>query len=131
MMALFELTPQLDWTLGEIYVGLFAAHLVIGVACLLIWNPVLFKRRMFPGPGTKTWDWIWIALFVPTLGAVVAVAVQDLSLHDGDHGDPGQRPRYPRGARDRLPRGAAPARRAPLPDRLFHEQAESEGQETV
>ncbi len=84
-MALFVLTPQLDWTLGEIYVGLFVAHLVICVACQLIWNPVLLVRRMgLPGPGTKTWDWVLFALFLPTLGAVVAVAVQDLSLQDGD-----------------------------------------------
>ena len=80
---------QLDWTLGGIYLGLFAAHGLGGLVCVLLCNPVVIERRMFPGPGTKNWDWIWTVVCSAILVAVVVVAVQDVNSRDGDPVPPG------------------------------------------
>ncbi len=71
------LARRLEWTLGWIYVGIFAATLAINLACLLHWNPQLIEGRMFPGKGTKTWDIVWTVLNAPVWVAVFAVAVLD------------------------------------------------------
>jgi protein-S-isoprenylcysteine O-methyltransferase Ste14 len=69
------LARRLDWTLGWIYVGIFAATLVINLACLLRWNPVLIRRRARLGKDTKTWDKVWLVLFAPVVMAIFVVAV--------------------------------------------------------
>ena len=75
---------QFDWRLGRIYIGLLAANAITNVTCLLIWNPVVLKRRMFPGPGVKAWDWVLTTLIFASFVAVVLVAVQDLKTRQGD-----------------------------------------------
>ncbi len=72
---LFVLARHLDWTLGWIYVAIFAATWAITLACLLRWNPELIRWRMYPGKGTKTWDKVWLGLFAPVAIAVYVVAV--------------------------------------------------------
>ena len=71
---LFMFARHSGWTLGWIYLGLLAANAIILLACISVWNPVLFVRRMFPGPGTKTWDWVWSVVFMAIFVAVVVVA---------------------------------------------------------
>jgi len=71
----FVLARRLDWTLGWIYMAIFAATLVINLACLLRWNPELIPRRARLGKGTKTWDKVWLVLFTPVVMAVFVVAV--------------------------------------------------------
>lgn len=80
---------QFDWTLGRIYMGLFAAHLFANVVWVLIWNPVVLERRMVFHRGTKAWDHVLMAVFVAVFVALVVVAVQDLKARDGDPSPPG------------------------------------------
>ncbi len=83
----FVLARRLDWTLGWIYMGIFAATLVINLACLLRWNPELIRRRARLGKETKTWDKVWLVLFAPVVMAVFVVAV--LEARDGVSSAPG------------------------------------------
>lgn len=73
----FYLARHLEWTLGWIYVGLMLATVLINSVCLLRWNPVLIRRRMRFGKGTKTWDIVWLVFFSPVLIALYVVAVMD------------------------------------------------------
>jgi len=84
---IFVLARRLGWTLGWIYVGIFAATLAINLACLLRWNPELIRRRVGVRKGTKTWDIVWLALFAPVVIAVFVVAV--LEARDGVSSAPG------------------------------------------
>lgn len=68
----------LGWMLGCIYVVIFAATWVITVACLLRWNPVLIRRRMYLGKGTKTWDKVWLGLFAPVAIGIYVVAALEV-----------------------------------------------------
>ena len=86
---IFVLARQSDWTLGWIYLGLFGAARGITEACFLIWNPGLFWRRRRIGSGTKTWDKVWFAVFLPILFAVFFVAVRDFGMRAVDLGWPG------------------------------------------
>ena len=83
----FVLARRLDWTLGWIYVGIFAATLAINVACLLRWNPVLLRRRGRLGKETKTWDIVWLVLFTPVVIAIYIVA--GLEARDAPSSAPG------------------------------------------
>lgn len=89
-VTLFVLARQLAWTLGWLYVGLVAAHGIVACVCVLLWNPVLFGRRMhYFGKGTKTWDIVWCVVSLPIMVAVYVVAVRDLGEGDRDPGPPG------------------------------------------
>jgi len=83
----FVLARRLDWMLGWIYVGIFAATVAINLACLLRWNPELIRRRARLGKDTKTWDKVWLVLFAPVVMAVFVVAV--LEARDGVSSTPG------------------------------------------
>ena len=72
----YLLARHMSWTLGWIYVGIMVTTVIINLACLLRWNPVLIGRRASYGVGTKTWDWVWLALFALALLALFVVAVQ-------------------------------------------------------
>ncbi len=74
----FVLARRLEWGLGWTYVGIMVLIGVINLACLLRWNPELIERRMWPGEGTKTWDWVWLVLFTPAMIATFVVAVLEL-----------------------------------------------------
>lgn len=71
----FALAGQLEWTCGEIYLGLMVVVIAINLACLLRWNPSLIWRRIALGNGTKTWDIVWIVLATPLFLAVYFVAL--------------------------------------------------------
>jgi protein-S-isoprenylcysteine O-methyltransferase Ste14 len=83
----FVLALRLDWTLGWIYVGIFAATWAINLACLLRWNPELIRRRARLGKGTKTWDKVWLVLFTLVVIAIYVVAL--LEARDGVSSAPG------------------------------------------
>ncbi|MGD8764215.1 MAG: isoprenylcysteine carboxylmethyltransferase family protein [Desulfobacteraceae bacterium] len=73
----FVLARRLGWTLGWIYVGMFAAALAINLACLLRWNPELIRRRMRVSKFTKTWDRGWAFLFgLAVIAIYVAAAIE-------------------------------------------------------
>ena len=83
----FVLARRLGWSLGWIYVGIFVATAAINLACLLRWNPVLIRRRMRLGKGTKTRDMVWAVLNGPVMIAVFVVA--GLEARDGVSSAPG------------------------------------------
>ncbi len=87
--VLFAFSQQLGWTPGWLYVGLFAANLIVNVVCVALWNPVLFWRRMRIGPGTKKWDIAWTLMFLATLVALYIVATRELDAADRPPGPPG------------------------------------------
>jgi protein-S-isoprenylcysteine O-methyltransferase Ste14 len=68
----------LDWMFGCIYVVIFAATWAITLACLLRWNPVLIRRRMYLCKGTKTWDKVWLGLFAPVAIGIYVVAALEV-----------------------------------------------------
>ena len=78
----FERAPQSGWTLGNIYMWLLVAHVAICHVWVLFWNPVVIERRMWPGPGVKTWDWIWSVVFMAIFIAIIIVAMQDLKTRE-------------------------------------------------
>jgi len=86
---IFVFARQSGWTLGWIYFGLFAAGSGISKACLLIWNPELFRRRQRIQSGTKTWDKVWMAVFLTMVFAVWFVAVRDFNTHASNRSSPG------------------------------------------
>ena len=83
----FVLARRLDWTLGWIYVVIFAATWAINLACLLHWNPELIRRRVGLRKGTKTWDSVWLVLFAPVVIAIYIVA--GLEARDAPSSAPG------------------------------------------
>jgi protein-S-isoprenylcysteine O-methyltransferase Ste14 len=78
---LFVPAGRLDWSLAWLYLGLLLAYVAASWACLVRWNPELIEHRLHVGPGTKTWDKLWAALFTPLLLAVYVVA--GLEARDG------------------------------------------------
>lgn len=74
----FVHAPRLGWTLGWIYLGIVGATLAVNLVCLLLWNPGLIWRRARLGKGTKTWDLVWSALFLPLVIALYAVPVLEV-----------------------------------------------------
>jgi len=67
----------LDWPLGGLYVRIMVTTGVVNLMCILVWNPKLIGRRAFPGPGTKSWDWVLLSLLGPAMVAVYLVAGLD------------------------------------------------------
>ncbi|SVD20325.1 uncharacterized protein METZ01_LOCUS373179 [marine metagenome] len=76
-VLVFALTRWMGWSLGWVYVWLCVAALVINLFCALRWNPVLIGRRMGFAKGTKSWDLVWFALFLPIMIAVYAIAIME------------------------------------------------------
>lgn len=65
---------RLGWTLGWIYVSIFATATTINLLCLGLWNPELIKRRLNPGKWVKTWDKVWAVLFGLSMIGIFVVA---------------------------------------------------------
>ena len=76
-VLVFALTRWMGWSLGWVYVWLCVAVSVINLFCALRWNPVLIGRRMGFAKGTKSWDLVWFALFLPIMIAVYAIAIME------------------------------------------------------
>jgi len=85
--CLFVPAGRVDWLLGWLYLGLFAAVIAVNWACLARWNRELIDRRMRIGKGTKTWDKVWTVLFGVAMIAIYVVAV--LEAHDRVSSAPG------------------------------------------
>ena len=90
MVGIAFLVHQSDLTLGWIYVGLFITANGICTMSLYLWNNELAWRRSFGNPtGTKTWDWVWLTVFLASLIAIFIVAVRDFDTPAGYLGPPG------------------------------------------
>ncbi len=85
MAGFVLLVSQPDWTLGWIYVGLFAVSNGVFTTSLFIWNNELAWRRTFSAAaGTKSWDLVWLPVFVSSLLLLFYVAVRDFDASAGD-----------------------------------------------
>ena len=85
----FVVAQQTGWTLGWIYLGLCATSMLIHLVCVLLFNPVVLARRIFPGAGTKGWDIVWSVIFIAILISFYFVAryeLNSLSRNPGPHG---------------------------------------------
>jgi protein-S-isoprenylcysteine O-methyltransferase Ste14 len=78
---------QLGWTVGWIYVGIVATAFNINLVCLRKWNPDLIERRLRTGKGTKTWDRVWLVLFL--IAMITIFVVVNIEARDGVSSAPG------------------------------------------
>ena len=85
----YVVAQQTGWTLGWIYLGLFATSMLIHLVCLLLFNPIVLARRIFPGAGTKGWDIVWAVTFIAILIAFYFVARHELNSLSGNPGPHG------------------------------------------
>lgn len=74
---LFLPAGRADWTAGWLYLALVTVNAAVNYAYLLAKNPELIAVRRRIGPGTKTWDKVWMAVFIPALAAIYVVAGLD------------------------------------------------------
>jgi len=66
LVALGLVAVRQSWHPGFAYFALMVVVLVINIASVAIWNPVLIGRRTGFKPGTKGWDWVVMLLgFAP------------------------------------------------------------------
>ena len=72
------------WTFGWVYVALGVVGDNIQKVYLLIWNPELFRRRMkLFGTGTKSWDKVFMAMFLTIWISILVVGVRDFDTRFG------------------------------------------------
>jgi protein-S-isoprenylcysteine O-methyltransferase Ste14 len=74
---LFVPAGRLDWVAGWLYLGIVMAFIALDYAYLRRTNPDLIRHRMKIGPGTKTWDKVWMAAFTPVFLGIYVVAGLD------------------------------------------------------
>jgi protein-S-isoprenylcysteine O-methyltransferase Ste14 len=74
---LFWPAGRLDWWAGWLYFGLLLVWVATNYVLLRRFNPELIEHRVRLGPGTKTWDKLWSALFAPVFYGVYVVAGLD------------------------------------------------------
>ncbi len=91
--GLFVLARQSGWTRGWVYVGLLISQVLVSLACVALWNPVVIWRRAVVNReklrGTKIWDLLWSVLTTFVLVSVYVVFTGDLSAPAGGLGPPG------------------------------------------
>jgi protein-S-isoprenylcysteine O-methyltransferase Ste14 len=77
-VLLFVAAGRLDWVNAWVYVGLTAAYQVASTAVLVRKNPeVLNERGKLVKRGTKPFDRVYVAVYLPTAYAIVVVSGLD------------------------------------------------------
>ncbi len=76
-LLLFVSAGTLNWSLGWWFMAAFLACTLIAVAVIWQLNPEIFVARSRIQPGTKTWDYFFIALIIGGFMAVLPVAGLD------------------------------------------------------
>jgi protein-S-isoprenylcysteine O-methyltransferase Ste14 len=74
LAAMFLAAGTLRWKLGWLYVGVTGIGLVGHRLFVASRNPEVIRRRSEIGPGTRTWDIVWLAVFWPLMMSVPVVA---------------------------------------------------------
>jgi protein-S-isoprenylcysteine O-methyltransferase Ste14 len=69
VVLFFFASRRYGWTLGWLYIGMFAANGVFSLLCTLVWNPVMLLRRATIGANTKRWD---IGIYFLMVACIVA-----------------------------------------------------------
>ncbi len=77
MALMFVPAGTWDWPRGWAYLGFFVVAMIIAVIAIWRLNPEIFEARSRIQPGTKSWDYIYIALAIGGLAAVIPVAALD------------------------------------------------------
>ena len=78
-LALFLTSRRLDWTMGWVYLGVYALNQVLLV---LVLPPELLAERSDIQEGTKKWD-IWLAILGALLLPLVLYVVAGLDVGNG------------------------------------------------
>src|SRR3954463_58423 len=73
-VLLFWPAGTLDWPLGWWFVAAFLVAILISLVVLWRLNPEIFVARSRVQPGTKAWDYIFLALILGGFVLVPAVA---------------------------------------------------------
>jgi protein-S-isoprenylcysteine O-methyltransferase Ste14 len=74
LSAMFFSAGTLRWTSGWLYVGFTGIGLVGHRSYVATHRPEVIRRRSEPGPGTRTWDVVWLVLFWPLMVSIPVVA---------------------------------------------------------
>jgi len=77
LVLLFLLAGRITYWQGWVFAGLAIIRLAIG-AILFVRKPDLVEERVRPGPGTKWWDKVFYAFYVPLMFAIVIVGSLDV-----------------------------------------------------
>lgn len=73
-VMLFGAAGTIDWPRAWWFFGSFVVAIVIAIAVLAQLNPEIFAARSRIQPGTKLWDYIFIALVIGGMAAILPVA---------------------------------------------------------
>lgn len=73
-VMLFGAAATIDWPRAWWFFGSFVVAIVIAIAVLAQLNPEIFAARSRIQPGTKLWDYIFIALVIGGMAAILPVA---------------------------------------------------------
>ena len=76
LIAMFALAGRLSYWQAWAYGGI-GLLFGLGGALLFAQKPDLIEERVRPGPGTKWWDKVFYALYIPAFLAILAVAALD------------------------------------------------------
>ena len=114
-VLLFGSAGTLDWPRAWWFMAAFVVAILIAVAVLYRLNPEIFAARARVQPGTKLWDYIFIALVIGGMVAILPVAGFDRRL--GGAGAPE--------LSDVLPVISCPTVLAPVPDSVCTAALES------
>lgn len=79
-VLLFGSAGTLDWPRAWWFMAAFVIAILIAVAVLYRLNPEIFAARARVQPGTKLWDYIFIALVIGGMVAILPVAGFDRRL---------------------------------------------------
>ncbi|MBN9346246.1 MAG: isoprenylcysteine carboxylmethyltransferase family protein [Devosia sp.] len=79
-VLLFASAGALDWPRAWWFMAAFVIAILIAVAVLYRLNPEIFAARARVQPGTKLWDYIFIALVIGGMVAILPVAGFDCRL---------------------------------------------------
>jgi protein-S-isoprenylcysteine O-methyltransferase Ste14 len=76
-VLLFVPAGTLNWTLGWWFTVAFLVCTLVSIVVIWRFNPEIFAARSRIQPGTKAWDYVFIALIVGGFIAVLPVAALD------------------------------------------------------
>lgn len=77
VVVLFGPAGTLDWPQAWRFIALFVVAMLIAIAVIWQANPELFAARARVQPGTKSWDYVFIALILGGIAAILPVAALD------------------------------------------------------
>ena len=81
LIGIFWLAGGLDWFRGWVFIGLLIFGQTLSTLYIGRKDPELLRRRAEIGQGTKTWDFVLLALFGLTYLASLVVAAFDAHYH--------------------------------------------------